>query len=153
MTQDSSVQLSASAATAAPVRAMRISLIVIWLGTALVSAIDFMAAPPVSNVGGVGAQLLADAGITNPSWQSLLIWGGLLADLLVGLALWLKPGRNSYWMALGLMSAMTVVGSAIQPELWLHPLGPLLKNLPIAAILWFLIQATPAASPVTATTA
>jgi hypothetical protein len=38
------------------------------------------------------------------------------------------------------MTAMTVIGTALQPTLWLHPLGPLLKNLPIAAMLWFLLQ-------------
>ena len=39
------------------------------------------------------------------------------------------------------LMAMTVIGTALQPALWLHPLGPLLKNLPIAAMLWFLLQA------------
>ena len=29
-----------------------------------------------------------------------------------------------------------------QPDLWLHPLGPLSKNLPIAAALWVLWQST-----------
>jgi hypothetical protein len=35
-------------------------------------------------------------------------------------------------------------GDLLQPALWLHPLGPLLKNLPIAALLWHLYRrATP----------
>jgi hypothetical protein len=29
----------------------------------------------------------------------------------------------------------------LQPALWLHPLGPLLKNLPIAAMLLHLMSA------------
>ena len=41
-----------------------------------------------------------------------------------------------------MMIVMTLVGTVLQPALWLHPLGPLLKNLPIAAMLWFLLQAT-----------
>lgn len=58
----------------------------------------------------------------------------------LGLALLLRPGRAIYLSALLLMTAMTVIGTALQPTLWLHPLGPLLKNLPIAAMLWFLLQ-------------
>lgn len=40
------------------------------------------------------------------------------------------------------MTAMTVIGTALQPAV-AAPLGPLLKNLPIAAMLWFLLQASP----------
>jgi hypothetical protein len=28
----------------------------------------------------------------------------------------------------------------LNPGLWLHPLGPLLKNIPIAAVLWVLAR-------------
>ncbi len=38
------------------------------------------------------------------------------------------------------MSAMTLAATVLQPGLWLHPLGPLLKNLPIAALLWHLYR-------------
>ncbi|MEG0676474.1 MAG: DoxX-like family protein [Comamonas sp.] len=127
----------APAATAHAWRAMHLSLVVVWLGTALVSALDYLG---YSGLEHAGARLLADAGIDDTRWQALLIWGGLLADLLVGLALLFKPVRVSYLAALALMSTMTVVGTALQPALWLHPLGPLLKNLPIAAMLWFLLQ-------------
>ena len=113
----------------APLRAMHASLIAVWLGTALVSALEHR---------GLSVQVLADAGIHDARWQALLIWSGLLADLAVGLALWLRPGRASYRAALLLMAAMTVVATVMQPSLWLHPLGPLLKNLPIAAALWLL---------------
>jgi hypothetical protein len=67
-----------------------------------------------------------------------LIAGGAAADLAVGLALWCRPGRASYACALALMAVMTLVATVLQPGLWLHPLGPLLKNLPIAALLWHL---------------
>jgi hypothetical protein len=35
---------------------------------------------------------------------------------------------------------MTLLATLIHPAWWLHPFGPLTKNLPIAAILWVLIQ-------------
>lgn len=105
---------------------MRPSLIAVWLGTAAASAIERH---------GQSAALLAGVGITDSSWQAMLIHGGLLGDLVVGLALWLRPGRASYGAALALMVVMTAVATVLDPALWLHPLGPLLKNLPIAAML------------------
>lgn len=116
---------------------MHASLVVVWLGTALVSALDYLG---LSGLNHEGARLLDQGGIGDTSWQALLIWSGLLADLALGLALLLRPGRAIYLSALLLMTAMTVIGTALQPALWLHPLGPLLKNLPIAAMLWFLLQ-------------
>lgn len=116
----------------APLRTMHLSLIAVWLGTALISAIEHR---------GLSVQVLADAGVHDARWQTFLIWSGLLADLAMGLALWLQPGRKSYLAALLLMAAMTVLATALQPTLWLHPLGPLLKNLPIAAMLLHLMSA------------
>ncbi|RGE44077.1 epimerase [Comamonas testosteroni] len=117
---------------------MHASLVIVWLGTAVVSALDDLG---LSGLNHEGARLLAAGGIASPDGQALLIWSGLLADLLIGLALLLRPGRTSYLAALAMMCAMTLIGTALQPALWLHPLGPLLKNLPIAAMLWFLLQA------------
>ncbi len=121
-----------------PIKAMHASLVIVWLGTAVVSALDDLG---LSGLNHEGARLLAAGGIASPDGQALLIWSGLLADLLIGLALLLRPGRTSYLAALAMMCAMTLIGTALQPALWLHPLGPLLKNLPIAAMLWFLLQA------------
>ena len=65
-------------------------------------------------------------------------------DLVLGLWLWLRPGRTVYRLALAVMLLMTGVATAIDPSLWLHPLGPLTKNLPIAALLLVLARtATP----------
>ena len=122
----------------APLRALHTSVVLVWLGTALASALDDAGWMGLNRV---GANLLADAGITSPLWQTLLIWSGLLADLLLGLWMWMRPSRPAYLAALLLMAAMTVVGTVLQPALWLHPLGPLLKNLPIAAGLWVLCAA------------
>lgn len=123
---------------------MHATLVIVWLGTAVVSVLDYFG---LSGLHHEGARLLADGGISEPRWQAALIWSGLLSDLLIGLALLLRPGRASYFVALFMMAAMTIIGTALQPTLWLHPLGPLLKNLPIAAMLWFLLQAHNATHP------
>ncbi len=113
-------------------RLLRLSLVLVWLATAAVSLLE---------LDGQSRRVLAGAGIDGPGWLvRTLICGGAAADLAVGLALWLRPGRASYLAALGLMLAMTAVATALQPALWLHPLGPLLKNLPIAALLWVLLR-------------
>ena len=117
-------------------RLLRASLIAVWLFTAVASIVE---------LNGQSREVLAAAGITSPPWLvDLLIIGGAAADLVVGIALWRWPGRASYSAALALMLAMTLVATVLQPSLWLHPLGPLLKNLPIAALLWHLYRrATP----------
>ena len=112
-------------------KVLRISLVAVWLGTALVSAIEAR---------GQSLHLLLDAGLRQPAWQAMVIWSGVALDTVLGLALWLKPGRHADMAALSAMALMTLVATLLSPELWLHPLGPLLKNLPIAAVLWALIQ-------------
>lgn len=121
--------------------ALHTSVVIIWLGTALVSALDYWGCLGSAQY---GPQLLKDAGIHSPSLQTALIWSGLLADLVIGMWLWLRPGRIAYVAALTLMTGMTLAGTMLHPTLWLHPLGPLLKNLSIAAALWVLWQAQPA---------
>lgn len=115
---------------------LRWSLIAVWLGTAAVSLLELE---------GQSAQLLHAAGLSQPLLVQALIVSGAAADLALGLALWLRPVRTTYLAALALMLLMTLAATVLLPALWLHPLGPLLKNLPIAALLWVLAQApTPA---------
>mgnify|MGYP001049865332 CR=1 FL=1 len=115
-------------------RLLRLSLVAVWLFTAFASVVE---------LNGQSRQVLAAAGIASPPWLvQLLIVGGAAADLVIGLALWWRPCRASYLAAFGLLLLMTAVATFLQPTLWLHPLGPLLKNLPIAALLWHLYRRT-----------
>jgi hypothetical protein len=117
-------------------RLLRYSLVAVWLITATVS---------VWELHGRSRDLLAGL---PPAWNTpggatALILGGAAADTALGLWMAWRPGRAAYAAALLLMAVMTVLATVIQPSLWLHPLGPLLKNRPIAAILWVLLQGTP----------
>ncbi|RMX08587.1 epimerase [Corticibacter populi] len=114
------------------------SVAVVWLGTALVSALNWR---------GAGQALLAEGGVQAPHWQLTLMTAGTLWDLVIGVWLWLAPGRRSFCWALAGMLAMTLLASLWLPGLWLDPLGPLLKNLPITAILWYGIQTGRGAEP------
>lgn len=116
------------------VRLLRLSLVAVWLFTAFASIVE---------IDGQSRRVLAEAGIDSPEWLvQALILGGAAADLAIGLALWWRPGRATYLAALALMLLMTAIATCLQPALWLHPLGPLLKNLPIAALLWHLYRRT-----------
>ena len=109
---------------------------VVWLATAVVS---------VWELHGQSRELLAGlptawAGGHAPWLPTAIILAGAAADAVLGLWLALRPGRKAYGAALLMMLAMTLLATAIQPAWWLHPFGPLTKNLPIAAILWVLLQ-------------
>ena len=120
----------------ASARLLRASLVVVWLATAVVS---------VWELHGQSRDLLAGLPTAwtegNTSWlPTAIILAGAAADAVLGLWLALRPGRKAYGAALLMMLIMTVLATAIQPAWWLHPFGPLTKNLPIAAILWVLLQ-------------
>lgn len=115
---------------------LRASLVVVWLATAVVS---------VWELHGQSRELLAGLPTAwtegNTSWlPTAIILAGAAADAVLGLWLALRPGRKAYGAALLMMLAMTLLATAIHPAWWLHPFGPLTKNLPIAAILWVLLQ-------------
>lgn len=113
---------------------LRLSLAAVWLTTAVVNVFEWQ---------GQSLALLRQAGLQDLTLMHTLIAAGSATDLALGLLLWLHPRRAVYAAALLMMLVMTVVATALLPTLWLHPLGPLLKNLPIAAALWLLWKAAP----------
>jgi DoxX-like family len=111
---------------------LRSGLVFVWLATAFASVWELQ---------GQSLQLLTSAGIHDRTLAFMLILGGAAVDAAFGLAMWIKPGRTVYLVALGTMGAMTLAATALAPALWLHPLGPLTKNVPIAVALWILARA------------
>jgi hypothetical protein len=67
----------------------------------------------------------------------LLLYGAAFMDLAFGIATLALRNRQWLWFAqMAVILLYTLIISVRLPEFWLHPFGPLLKNLPmLAAIL------------------
>jgi DoxX-like family len=113
-------------------RLLRWGVIFVWLVTAFVSLWELRSQ---------SLQLLTSVGIHNRSLAFVLTVGGAGLDAALGFAMWARPGRTVYLAALGTMLVMTLAATALAPALWLHPLGPLTKNVPMALALWVLARA------------
>lgn len=114
-------------------RYLRLSLVFVWLWTAVVSVWELQ---------GQSRELVFAGGIADIGMANALVLTGAVLDAILGLWLWLwlRPTRLTYLLALATMVAMTLVGTVLSPYLWLHPLGPLSKNIPIAVVLWVLAR-------------
>jgi hypothetical protein len=70
-----------------------------------------------------------------------MLYGATLMDLAFGIGSLVLKRRRWLWLAqLTLILFYTVIISFRLPEFWLHPYGPLLKNLPMLAAIWLLYE-------------
>lgn len=115
---------------------LRLSVAVLWLATAAVSAGLY----PLE----ASHELLARAGVP-AKLRPAALWGAVALDALLGLlTLWPLRSRRWLWAAqAALVLFYTAVISLRLPEFWLHPYGPLTKNLPLLALLLLLWQLEP----------
>ncbi|MEW6339806.1 MAG: SDR family oxidoreductase, partial [Paraburkholderia sp.] len=105
-------------------------LALVWLWTALVSLFMY----PLHD----SLALLARVHVTGPVATAALYGAGLL-DLAFGAATLLMPSRRLWFAQAALIAFYTVVIAIAMPEFVIHPFGPLLKNLPILAVLFLLV--------------
>ncbi|MEN9437396.1 MAG: hypothetical protein RIR09_2051 [Pseudomonadota bacterium] len=112
-------------------RYLRLSLVFVWLWTAVVSVWELQ---------GQSRALLVAGGVSDTGVANALVLVGAVLDAILGLWLLLRPTRPAYLLALATMVVMTLVATVLIPSLWLHPLGPLSKNIPIAVVLWMLAR-------------
>jgi uncharacterized protein YbjT (DUF2867 family) len=113
---------------------LRLSLAIVWIATAIVSAGIY----PVED----SYRLLERSGVP-PAWTPLLLAGACLLDLLFGVATMAlrPPWRRWLWPAQAVLIVFYTVLIAVRlPEFLWHPYGPLTKNLPMLAVLWLLYQ-------------
>lgn len=108
----------------------RIALALLWWITALVSGLLY----PLEGSLALLAPLHLPHGLA-----LLCLYGASLLDFSLGLATLLWPSRRLWWWQILLILGYTVVISFTLPDFWLHPFGPVLKNLPILTLLFMLL--------------
>ena len=80
-----------------------------------------------------------------PAWAITgVVVGGAAADIALGVAILWRPWCSRAALGMALLSAVYLGGSVIAaPELWVDPLGPMLKVLPsimLALIVWLGVE-------------
>ncbi|MBX6393134.1 MAG: SDR family oxidoreductase [Burkholderiales bacterium] len=111
---------------------LRFSVALVWILTGLVS----LGLYPVE----ASYALLAQVGITGAA-APVALYGAALLDLAFGVGVYaLEPPRRRWlWRAqMLLILAYSVIIALALPEYRLHPFGPLLKNVPLFAVILLL---------------
>lgn len=108
---------------------LRLSLAVVWVVTAITSLWIFPREESLALVARVGLHGdLAEAAL----------YAGAGLDLLFGATTLLLRWRPQWLLQAALILGYTMLITVRLPEYWAHPFGPILKNLPILAILGWL---------------
>ena len=111
---------------------LRVSIALVWLVTGVVS---FGLYPTESSLA-----LLARAGVP-AAVAPLFLYGAASLDIALGVLTLLPRRRRWLWPAqASLMVLYTVIITVRLPEFWLHPYGPILKNIPMLALIWLLYE-------------
>lgn len=102
---------------------LRFSIAFVWILTGLLSAFVF----PVQE----SYALLATTGITG-ALAPIALYSAATLDTLLGLAtLFRVKLRSAVYLQLAIILCYSLIISAALPEFWLHPFGPVSKNLPL----------------------
>ncbi len=105
----------------------RWALALLWLGSAVASLVSW----PLS------LELLAPLGLAgDAAWTVLCAAVGL--DVLLGVLTLLRPGLRLWAFQAATIVAYSILVLLWLPGFWLHPFAPLLKNLPVLALLGLL---------------
>lgn len=79
--------------------------------------------------------LLRRAGLEGAAARTAL-YGGALLDIALGMGVYAFASRGRRWLWRAQLALLVVYSAIIAwwlPEFWLHPFGPLVKNVPLAA--------------------
>lgn len=117
--------------TSVEIRWVRFALVAVWLGTGLV----MLAVYPRQD----SMALLARVGLTGFPAE-IALYGGTLADIVLGVLTLSMRGKWLWATQAVLIAVYTLIITIRLPEFWMHPFGPILKNLPILVLLWLLYK-------------
>lgn len=109
---------------------LRFSIALVWIWTGIVS----LGLYPTEQ----SYDLLARVGITG-ALAPVMLYGAAVLDLLVGIGILVLPRRGWLWLLqLAVIAGYTLIITFKLPEFWLHPYGPLSKNLVMLAAIYLL---------------
>jgi uncharacterized protein YbjT (DUF2867 family) len=111
---------------------LRLSIAAVWIVTGIVSLNIFPAEASYA--------LLQRAGVPR-GLAPFFLYSAAILDLVLGIATLVLRRRRALWLAqIALMLGYTAIISIRLPEYWIHPYGPILKNLPMLAALVLLYR-------------
>ncbi len=108
---------------------MRYTLAVIWLAS---GALSLGIYPRQQSL-----EMLAQVGLHGSAALTAL-YGGALLDIALGILTLARPAPALWQVQAAVIIGYTAIISLFLPHYWLHPFGPVLKNLPILVLLWLL---------------
>ncbi len=102
---------------------LRFSIAFLWIFTGIASAVLF----PVEQ----SYAMLAKAGISG-LWAPIMLYGAAVTDVALGIAILVAYRlRLVGLIQIGVILLYSVIITFSQPEQWLHPFGPVTKNIPL----------------------
>lgn len=111
---------------------LRASVSAMWLVTAWVSAFVYPVADSLA---------LLQRSHMPTALAPLALYGASALDAALGLAMWMRRWRAVvYRLQLTLILFYTLVITVALPEFWAHPYGPVLKNVPLLALIYALLR-------------
>jgi uncharacterized protein YbjT (DUF2867 family) len=111
---------------------LRVSIAVMWIWAAVVSVWFHPLAESYA--------MLAATGVP-AALAPLALYGASAADLALGVLTLTLPRRRLLWLAqIALVLVYTVIIAVRLPEYLTHPFGPIVKNLPILAVMCLLAE-------------
>jgi hypothetical protein len=104
---------------------MRFAVATVWIVTGILS----LGIYPVD----ASYALLARVGLAG--WAATVaLYGAALLDLVLGIATLVLRRRIGLWrLQMAIIVGYTLIITFALPEFWLHPFGPVLKNVPLLA--------------------
>lgn len=111
---------------------LKLSIAFVWIFTGIIS----LGIYPTEE----SYKLLNNVGIPN-SLGPLFLYGSALLDIALGIAIFLIPKRRGIWtLQLIMITLYTLIISWKMPEFWIHPYGPLTKNIPMMAAILLIMM-------------
>lgn len=116
---------------ATDLKLIRLVIASIWLVTGTVVIFAFPKEESLS--------LIFRIGLSGSS-AFLTLYLGAFLDITLGIWTLIRPGRL-LWVAQGILIIIyTTIVTIWLPEFWIHPFGPISKNIPILLMLWLLYK-------------